>query len=207
MSLGEGELKVRQTVDTAGNPVLELADRVEQPGAPPEAKKLFRAAAATFAGLQDDLEAADTRPELEAVYPQITEAVYKLQSAKALLDGQPAPAPPPNESLFPAPVTVPVPVTAGGGPLGSAPMVASEPSPSYRSFSSSPWLTTAATAALTMPGLAGDRPPAQLPSAGRRRDALRRRWRWWPWAWLWRWRGGGGGINLSGGSRGMGRRR
>jgi hypothetical protein len=207
VSLGEGELKVRQTVDTAGNLVLELADRVEHPGAPPEAKKLFQAGAATFAGLQDDLEAAD-RPELEAVYPQITDAVYKLQSAKALLDGQPAPAPPPNESLFPAPVTVPVPVAAGGGPLGSVPMAASEPSPSYRSFSSSPWLTTAATGALTM--LASRaiapqrsyRPPADDGmffggggGGGRGRGCRGGRG------------GGGGGINLSGSSRGMGRRR
>ena len=203
VSLGEGELKVRQSVDAAGNLVLELADRVEQPGTPPEAKQLFRAGAAKFADLQDDLEAADTRPELEAVYPEITDAVFKLQSSKALLDGTPAPAAPSNEPLFPAPVA-PVPVAAG--PATGSPMMASQPAPSYRGFSSSPWLTTAATAALTM--LASRsmapqrsyRPPADASlffgggrGSGRRGGGS----------------GGGGGINLSGGSggRGMGRRR
>lgn len=208
VSLGEGELKVRQFVDTAGNLVLELADRVEQPDAPAEAKQLFRNGAAAFADLQDDLEAADTRPELEAVYPRITDAVYQLQSAKALLDGQPAPDRPASGPLFPAPAASP-PVVSDGTPLGSVPMPASEPAPSYRSFSSSPWLTTAATAALTM--LASRsmapsrqyRPPADdgmfFGDGGRGFGGGRRG-------------GGGGDINLSGGSggsgrRGMGRRR
>ena len=146
-------------------------------------------------------------PSSKAVYPQITDAVYKLQSAKALLDGQPAPAPPPSESLFPVPVVAPVPVTAGA-PLGRVPMAASEPSPSYRSFSSSPWLTTAATAALTMLASSGDspqrsyRPPAGdgMFFGGGGRGGGRGRGSGGG-------RGGGGGINLSGGSRGMGRRR
>ena len=100
----------------------------------------------------------------------------------------------------------PVPVAAGPAAAGS-PMMASQPAPSYRGFSSSPWLTTAATAALTM--LASRsmapqrsyRPPADdglffggggvVARAGGGGG------------------GGGGSINLSGGSggRGMGRRR
>jgi uncharacterized membrane protein YgcG len=62
VSLGEGELKVRQHQDRAGNLVLELADRVEAPDAPTEARQLFRQGASEFAELQDDLEEADTRP-------------------------------------------------------------------------------------------------------------------------------------------------
>ena len=155
VSLGEGEMKVRSHQDQAGNLVLDLADRVELPGAPPEAKQLFQQGAAEFAGLQDDLEQADTRPELEAVYPRIVDAVWKLESAKAVLDGQPAPAQPAAEPLFPAP---PAPVApaqpAGGAPLGPVDVgqqYQTVPEPSgYRSMGSSPWLTTAATAALSM---------------------------------------------------------
>ena len=99
--------------------MLELADRVEMAGAPPEAKQLFQQGATEFAGLQDDLEEADTRPELEAVYPRIVDAVWKLESAKAFIDGQPAPAQPASEPLFPPPPAplAPTPV-AGGAPLG-----------------------------------------------------------------------------------------
>ena len=134
VSLGEGEMKVRSHQDQAGNLVLDLADRVELPGAPPEAKQLFQQGAAEFAGLQDDLEQADTRPELEAVYPRIVDAVWKLESAKAVLDGQPAPAQPAAEPLFPAP---PAPL-APAQPAGGAPSVRStwvsstSPSPSRR---------------------------------------------------------------------------
>jgi hypothetical protein len=205
VSLGEGEMKVRQHVDRAGNLVLELADRVEQPDAQPEAKQLFQAGAAEFADLQDDLEAADTRPELEVVYPRIADAAWKLESAKALLDGQPAPAAPSGEPLFPAPP--PPPPVPAGQPLGPVDMAqAQAPEPHYRGFSASPWLTTAATAALTM--LASRamapqrsyRPPADdgfFFGGGSGGGGGRRRG------------GGGGGISLSGGSsgRGMGRRR
>ena len=155
VSLGEGEMKVRSHQDQAGNLVLDLADRVELPGAPPEAKQLFQQGAAEFAGLQDDLEQADTRPELEVVYPRIVDAVWKLESAKALLDGQPAPAQPAAEPLFPAPPAPLAPApSAGGAPLGPVDVgqqYQPVPEPSgYRSMGSSPWLTTAATAALSM---------------------------------------------------------
>ena len=208
VSFGEGEMKVRSHQDRAGNLVLELADRVELPGAPPEAKQLFQQGAAEFADLQDDLEQADTRPELEVVYPRIVDAVWKLESAKALLEGQPAPAQPAAEPLFPAPPAPAQPT--GGAPLGPVDVgqqYQPVPQPSgYRSMGSSPWLTTAATAALSM--LAGRmmapdrsyRPPASddiFLGGGSRGSGRRRRG------------GGGGGISLSGGSggRGMGRRR
>jgi hypothetical protein len=147
-------MKVRSHKDQAGNLVLDLADRVELPGAPPEAKQLFQQGAAEFAGLQDDLEQADTRPELEAVYPRIVDAVWKLESAKAVLDGQPAPAHPATEPLFPAPPAPVAPAQAAGEPFGPVAVGQQyQPVPErsgYRSMGSSPWLTTAATAALSM---------------------------------------------------------
>ena len=89
------------------------------------------------------------------VYPRIVDAVWKLESAKALLDGQPAPAQPAAEPLFPAPPAPAAPAqSAGGAPLGPVDVgqqYQPVPQPSgYRSMGSSPWLTTAATAALSM---------------------------------------------------------
>jgi uncharacterized membrane protein YgcG len=163
VSLGEGEMKVRQQVDRAGNLVLELADRVEMAGAPPEAKTAFQQGATEFADLQDDLEEADTHEELEAIYPKIVDSVWKLESAKALTEGQPVPPKPDPGLLFPPP-PAPPPGAPSAGPDPLGPVDAPR---GYRGSSMSPWLTTAATAALSMlasramaPSNRNYRPPA-----------------------------------------------
>jgi len=141
VSQAEGEQKVRGEVETASNLVIDLADRTEMPGAPPEAATAFRDGASEFADLQDDLEAADTREELAAVYPRLVHARWKLETAKALLDGQPAPAEPNPGPLFPPPPPPP----PGAAP--AAPM----PEPHYQSHKQhSPWLTDAAITAITV---------------------------------------------------------
>lgn len=142
VSLDEGELKVRSAVDKASNLVIELADRIELPDANPEAKRWYREGASSFAEVQDELEDADTRDELEAVYPKVVELGWKLETAKALLDGQPAPAQPAPGRLFPPVVSAP----SLDPPSGSAP--ADEPH--YRQRSRSPWLTTAAITAISV---------------------------------------------------------
>jgi Family of unknown function (DUF6676) len=140
VSQAEGEQKVRDEVALASNLVLELADKVELPDAPKEAVAAFREGASGFADLQDDLEEADTREELEAVYPRLVQARWKLQCAAALLDGQPAPPAPAPGPLFPPP---PPP------PPGAAPPPA--PDVHYRQHTQhSPWLTDAAIAAITV---------------------------------------------------------
>ena len=141
VSQAEGEQTVRGEVEVASNLVIDLADRTEVPGAPAEAVTAFRDGASEFAALQDDLEAADTRQELEAVYPRLVHARWKLECSKALLDGQPAPAEPTPGPLFPPP---PPP------PPGAAP-VPSAPEPHYqRHTQHSPWLTDAAITAITV---------------------------------------------------------
>jgi hypothetical protein len=188
VSLGEGERKVRASVDRAGNLILDLADRVEDPGAPPQAKEEFQTGAQEFADLQDELEAADTHGELEAVYPRIVNAVWRLETAQALVEGRDAPPEPTPEPLFPpmpAPAMVPGPGTEMGGSVAVGPPA--DAGQGYRGFNVSPWLTTAATAALSMlasramaPPRSHYRPPADdswfgdtFGSGGRSRSSRR----------------------------------
>jgi hypothetical protein len=141
VSQAEGEQTVRGEVEAASNLVIDLADRTEVPGAPAEAVTTFRDGASEFADLQDDLEAADTRRELEAVYPRLVHARWKLECSKALLDGQPAPAEPTPALLVPPPPPPP----PGATPVPSA------PEPHYqRHTQHSPWLTDAAITAITV---------------------------------------------------------
>ena len=141
VSQAEGEQKVRSEVELTSNLVLELADKVEMPDASKEGVTAFRDGASGFADLQDDLEEADTREELEAVYPRLVQARWKLQCSAALLDGQPAPPEPAPGPLFPLP---PPP------PPGAA-VPAPVPEPHYRQHrEKSPWLTNAAIAAITV---------------------------------------------------------
>jgi hypothetical protein len=141
VSQAEGEQTVRAEVEAASNLVIDLADRTETPGAPAEAVTAFRDGASEFAELQDDLEAADTRQELEAVYPRLVHARWKLECSKAILDGQPTPTEPTPGSLFPPPPPPP----PGASPVPSA------PEPHYqRHTQHSPWLTDAAITAITV---------------------------------------------------------
>lgn len=183
--------RVRSLVDQAANAVIELSDTVELPSSPPEARQRYVDGAAQFAELQDDLEEADTRAELEAVYPQLVDTVWKLDTARALAEGRPPPDPPAPEPLFPV-TALPPPPAPQPAAAGSLPPPA-PPEPHYRSMSSSPWLTAASTAAMSIllsRGLA--RPPRRSHRAPAGDDALG--------AIL----GGFGG--LSSGGRGSGRR-
>jgi hypothetical protein len=136
-ALGEGEQKVRAAVDRTANLVLALADRIEVPDAPAEAKDAYREGSAAFMDVQDELEQADTRPELEAVYPRLVEAEWRLQTASALLDGRPAPPQPQPEPLFPVPAP-------------RAEPAARPPEPHYQEHGTSPWLTEAAMTAMSI---------------------------------------------------------
>jgi hypothetical protein len=136
-ALGEGEKKVRAAVDRTANLVLALADRIELPDAPAEAKEAYREGSAAFMDVQDELEQADTRPELEAVYPRLVEAEWRLQTASALLEEEPAPPKPKPEPLFP----VPAPRAQPAPP---------PPEPHYQEHGTSPWLTEAAMTAMSI---------------------------------------------------------
>jgi hypothetical protein len=136
--LGAGEAEVRDAVDKVANGLLELADRVDRPDTSADARHAFSQGAELFTAAQEELEDADTPTELEAVYPKVLEAGWHIDTTRALLDGQPAPPRPEPEELFPHP-KYPVGVPAGGAP-----------EPHYRRPDLSPWLTTAAMAAMTM---------------------------------------------------------
>jgi hypothetical protein len=145
------EGRIRIEVDATANLILDLNDRVELPGAAPEAKELFKEGARLFTEVQEPLEDADTPAELEAVYPKIVEARWKLESAQANLDGKPAPAEPTPEPLFPEPEPVPVPVDAQAEEAYyPEPEYQPVPEQHYRQYGASPWLTGAAMAALSM---------------------------------------------------------
>jgi len=163
--IGAAEAKVRASVDASANDLLELADRVDLPGAPPEARAAFGQGAQTFTEVQELLEGADTRPELDRAWPKVVEASWQLDTARALLDGQPAPAKPEPEDLFP-PVVVPSGSPAGSPVSSSTPASAPvpRPEPHYRQPSASPWLTTAAMAAMAMLSQRGMQQPRTRPS-------------------------------------------
>ena len=67
--------KVRDTLGGRGRVIVfdprDVGIATNVPGAPDGAVTAFRDGASEFATLQDDLEAADTRQELEAVYPRL----------------------------------------------------------------------------------------------------------------------------------------
>ena len=143
-SIDDAELTVRSAVDKASNLVIDLADRIELPDANPEAKRWYREGAASFADVQDELEDADTRAELEAVYPKVVELGWKLETAQALLDGGSVPARPTPPPLFPPLVSPP---SLGPSP---APSREREDEPHYRQRPRSPWLTSAAITAISV---------------------------------------------------------
>lgn len=144
MYTGAAEVQVRRTVDQVANLVLELADRVEWPGNE-QARRSYAAGAGAFFDLQGPLEEADTRSELEAVWPALVECRWHLEVAEALVEGRPSPARPTPEALFPTEPLLP--------PVGGRPVPSPRPLPppaGYRSHDRSPWLTDTAVSALSL---------------------------------------------------------
>ncbi len=95
------EGKVRAEVDATANLILDLSDRADVPDADPVAKEHFREGARLFSESQELLEEADTRSELEAAFPKVVEARWRLECAQAVLDGAPEPPRPEPGPLFP----------------------------------------------------------------------------------------------------------
>ena len=135
------EGKVRAEVDATANLILDLSDRADVPDADPVAKEHFREGARLFSESQELLEEADTRSELEAAFPKVVEARWRLECAQAVLDGAPEPPRPEPGPLFP-PEPIPAPEIAAPEPVDRG------PEPAYRGFDTSPWMTAAAMAAM-----------------------------------------------------------
>jgi hypothetical protein len=204
--IGVAEAKVRAKVDEVANELLDLADRVDQPGAPAEAKAAFAQGAELFTTTQELLEEADTRPELEAAYPEVVEAGWHMDTARALLDGQPAPAKPEPEDLFPQ-VVVPAASEPAATTAGFPAPRAQVPEPHYRQPGASPWITAAAMAAMAMLSQRGMSVPQTRPSMD---DGAFGSWSSrlpsGPSSGRDRGRSGGGGVTSSQRRRGMNRR-
>jgi uncharacterized membrane protein YgcG len=147
--LGEAEAKVRAAVDEASSLIVDLANQVDLPSTPEPARTAFTEGGAAFAELGDELEDADTREELEAVWPRLQDALWRLRTAKALADGTPPPPPPPPAPLFPPELLAP-PGGAPGAPGSLAPPAPIPAPPQYRRRSSNPFLTGAAMTALSV---------------------------------------------------------
>lgn len=160
--IGAAETKVRRAVDKVANDLLELADKTDLPDTPAEARTAFSQGAELFTETQKLLEEADTRPELEAAYAQVVKAGWQMDTARALIDGQPTPAEPTPEELFPEPVVAAAPAASAGGELPGG-LGAPRAEPRYREPGMSPWLTAAAMAAMAMLSKRGMAQPRTRP--------------------------------------------
>ncbi len=158
-ALGRGEAKVREAVNRGANAIIKLDERVNLPDSPRAAQEDYREGSRLFMAIQGDLEEADTRPELEAVYPRVLEAIWYFDSAEARLEGREPPPKPEPESLFPRGAIIrEEEATATGRPESPAQVpkgseqstTRTEDQRHYRDYDESPWLTDAATIAMRM---------------------------------------------------------
>ena len=152
--LGRGEAKVREAVNRGANAIIKLDERVNLPDSPRAAQEDYREGSRLFMAIQGELEEADTRPELEAVYPRVLEANWYFDSAKARLEGQEPPPKPQPEPLFPRGAIIregeAAPAGAGQTPQTGAPAGQPAGQRRYSDYDESPWLTDAATIAMRM---------------------------------------------------------
>jgi hypothetical protein len=160
--IGVAETEVRSAVDKVANDLLELADQTDLPDAPEEARAAFSRGAQLFTETQKLLEEADTRPELEAAYGQVVRAGWHMDTTRALLAGQPAPAEPEPEELFPEPVVVAAPAGTSRDQLPGG-LEAPRAETHYRQPDLSPWVTAAAMAAMAMLSRRGVAQPQTRP--------------------------------------------
>ncbi len=149
--LGRGEAKVREAVNRGANAIIKLDEPVNLPDSPRAAQEDYREGSRLFMAIQGELEEADTRPELEAVYPRVLEANWYFESAQARLEGREPPPKPQPEPLFPRGEIVREGEAAAPAPQAGAPPAGQpEGRRRYSDYDESPWLTDAATIATRM---------------------------------------------------------
>jgi hypothetical protein len=97
-SLQEARQEVGAQVSTMANEILGLTDRVAlTEEVDPKARQLFGEATGTYQQAQDHLDRATTAPELEEVSDDLDRARWKIEAARALLEGREAPPEPAGE--------------------------------------------------------------------------------------------------------------
>lgn len=82
--------KVESMLGDTANKILEVEDRPALPDSP-EATQHFQKAVATFASVDDRLESATTVGQLRLLVSELDDALWELDAAKAVLDGEELP--------------------------------------------------------------------------------------------------------------------
>ncbi len=91
-SLREARGEVGSQVSSMADEILALTDRVAiTEDVDPEAQRLFSEATVTYQQAQDHLDRAQTSPELEGVSDDLDHARWKIEAARALLEGRGVP--------------------------------------------------------------------------------------------------------------------
>ncbi len=95
--------KVESMLGDTANTILEVEDRPALSESP-EATEHFQKAVATFASVDDRLEAATTVGQLRLLVSELDDALWGLDAAQAALDGE---APPERTQTLPTPSPLP----------------------------------------------------------------------------------------------------
>jgi len=102
--LAQARSGIQQQIDAVANDILDLEDEVRMAGNP-RADRFFEEASETYRGVGDEFAAATTPQQLLDIANDLDEAIWQLDSAEALLDGNPLPARPERRTLEPPPRT------------------------------------------------------------------------------------------------------
>jgi type II secretory pathway pseudopilin PulG len=109
--LAKARAQIQEQVDAVANDILELEDEVRMAD-DPRADRFFEEAAETYRRVVEQAEGAETPGALLELSDDLDEAIWRLDCAEAVLDGNPLPDRPPRpapEELVPAPVGAPAP--------------------------------------------------------------------------------------------------
>lgn len=115
--LAELKAKAQIQIDAIANDILDDADEVSD-AANADATGHFEAATATYGEAAGRLEAATTARQVLDISAELDLAIWHLDAAEAILDGQPVP-PKPEPPVIPDPVTPPPPPPAPASAPGS----------------------------------------------------------------------------------------
>ncbi|HSJ71757.1 MAG TPA: DUF6676 family protein [Acidimicrobiia bacterium] len=105
--LADLKAKAQLQIDAIANDILDDADEISE-AANADATDHFEAATAVYGEAAGRLEAATTARQVVDISAELDLAIWHLDAAEAILDGQPVP-PKPEPPVFPDPVTAPPP--------------------------------------------------------------------------------------------------
>lgn len=131
--LAEAKAAVQKQIDAVANDIIDLEDEVRQADND-EVDVYYAAAGDTYNSVTDAYPSANSPDTLLDLSNQLDEAIWQLDSAEALLDGN-TPPPKPIPQTLPAPQELaPEPARSSDAPTGSS----LPPKPSYGGSAASP---------------------------------------------------------------------